>query len=83
MIPSPCTAVMRNGKFARINGAVRFGPDNETVMLQGAADHAGYELWHANGRWSDRGADHPFDLVAVRTIGGLFHDINHQPASAS
>lgn len=83
MIPTPCTAVMRNGKFARINGRVRLGETQEQIYLQGDAEHAGYELWHANGRWSDRGAIHPFDLVAVRTIGGTFHNINHSPAAAS
>jgi hypothetical protein len=54
---------MRNGQPAVVNGTIHLGADNELTYLAGYHARQAVELWHANGRWSDRGEDHPLDIV--------------------
>lgn len=74
---------LRDGSFARVNGAVQIGPNDQLeTMLQGSRQGCAVELWKGCGRWSWRDADHPLDIVTMFTPEGAAVAINNAEASA-
>lgn len=77
MITFPKLVFLRDGSAATINGMIRTGEADQSLMIHGDHTRDGsFDLWLPTGRWSYRPCDHPLDIVSLVVSEGKKVEFN-------